>query len=100
MKLLFMRHGQTNYNVLGLCNDEPSQDVYLTELGKQQAYKVAEQIKDEKIDAIVVTELPRTRQTAEIINLDHHAPIITQPLLNDIRTGMDGQPVSEYFAQT
>jgi probable phosphoglycerate mutase len=99
MKLLFIRHGQTNYNVLGLCNDDPGSNVYLTEVGKQQARQAADKIRNEPIEAIIVSELPRTRQTAEIINQDHHVPIITQPVLNDIRTGMDGKPVSEYFAQ-
>lgn len=92
-----MRHGQTNYNVLGLCNDDPTRDVHLTKLGIEQARQVAEKVRDEDFDLIVVSELPRTRQTAEIINQDHHVPILTQPLLNDIRTGMDGRTVSEYF---
>lgn len=100
MKLLFMRHGQSNYNVLQLCNDDPEQDVYLTELGKQQAREVANKVQNEKIDVIVVSELPRTRQTAEIINQDHQVPIIMQPVLNDIHTGMDSLPVAEYFART
>ena len=100
MKLLFMRHGQTNYNILGLCNDNPTKDVHLTELGKQQAQQVAEQLRDEDIDAIVVSELPRTHETAKIINRDHQVPIIVQPLINDIRTGLDSRPVSEYFAKT
>ena len=95
-----MRHGQTNYNVLGLCNDDPGKDVHLTEFGREQARLVAEKIQHERIDAIVVSELPRTRETAEIINRDHGAPIITQPLLNDIRTGLDSKPVAEYFART
>ncbi|MGD8927034.1 MAG: histidine phosphatase family protein [Thioalkalispiraceae bacterium] len=94
-----MRHGQTNYNVLGLCNDVPERNVYLTDLGKQQARLVADKIRNRAIEAIIVSELPRTRQTAEIINQDHHVPIITQPLLNDIRTGMDGRPVIEYFSR-
>lgn len=100
MKLLFMRHGQTNYNVLGLCNDDPNKDVHLTELGIQQAQQVADKIRHENIDAIVVSELPRTLETAKIINRDHHVPIISQPLINDIKTGLDSRPVAEYFART
>jgi len=95
-----MRHGQTNYNELGLCNDDPQKDVHLTSPGKLQAYQVAKKLKNENIDIIVVSELPRTRQTAEIINKNHRVPILTHPLLNDIRTGMDGKPVTDYFAQT
>ncbi len=36
MKTYFMRHGQTNYNVLGLCNDDPARPVHLTDLGIEQ----------------------------------------------------------------
>lgn len=96
--LLCMRHGQTNYNVLGLCNDDPNKDVHLTELGRHQARAAAEQLRDAPLERIYVSELPRTHQTAAIINEKHRAPIEIQPLLNDIRSGFDSQPVADYFA--
>lgn len=68
MKLLLMRHGQTNYNRLGLCNDDPRDAVYLTDLGRRQALAAAVALRAARLEHIFVSELPRTRQTAEIVN--------------------------------
>lgn len=95
-----MRHGQTNYNTLGLCNDDPGVDVYLTEQGVQQAESAAKDLAQVPIECIYVSQLPRTRQTAEIINRHHNAPILTSSCLNDIRSGFESRPVTEYFALT
>jgi probable phosphoglycerate mutase len=96
MQVYFIRHGQTNYNLLGLCNDDPRKDVHLTELGLEQAQQLAEQLRDIPLQRILVSELPRTRQTAEIINRHHGLNIETQLQINDIRSGFDSRPVSEY----
>ena len=100
MHCLFMRHGHTNYNLLGLCNDDPGVDVHLTATGIDQATQAAADLQDEALDLIVVSELPRTMQTAKIVNRHHDVPIIVNPVLNDIRSGFDGKPVEEYFAAT
>jgi len=92
-----MRHGRTNYNDLGLCNDDPGQNVYLTETGIAQAKSAALALRDVSFDCILVSPLPRTRQTAEIVNGDHAAPIREHSDLADIRSGFEGRPVSEYF---
>jgi len=93
-----MRHGETNYNQLGLCNDDPRRDVYLTKTGIRQAERAAVRLRDKPLRHILVSELPRTRQTAEIVNQYHHVPISCVPALNDIRSGFDGRPVADYFA--
>ena len=99
MKSIYcLRHGQTNYNVLGLCNDDPSREVHLTELGRAQAQDAANELRHARLQKIFVSPLRRTRETAEIINQFHHAPIVTDPLLIDIRSGFDSQPVTDYFA--
>ncbi|MGD8843751.1 MAG: histidine phosphatase family protein [Gammaproteobacteria bacterium] len=98
MKLLLMRHGHTNYNELELCNDDPAVDVHLTERGIRQAQAAAEQLAEVPLERILVSELPRTRQTAAIINAYHRVPIEVEPRLNDIRSGHEGRPVEEYFA--
>jgi len=98
MKLYAMRHGRTNYNELGLCNDDPSRDVHLTKTGINQAEQAAEQMRNFELQRLVISELPRTRQTAEIINRYHQAPITVHAGINDIKSGFDGQPVADYFA--
>ena len=98
MKIYFMRHGQTNYNVRGLCNDDPRSPVHLTALGEQQAGAAAERLKNARLDRIVVSELPRTRETAAIINRHHGVPVVARPAINDIRSGFNDRPVAEYMA--
>jgi alpha-ribazole phosphatase len=100
MKLYVLRHGETNYNRLGLCNDDPRRDVHLTDNGIAQAQAASQQLRDAPLQRIITSELPRTRQTAEIINRYHRVPIEANALLNDIRSGFDGKPVSDYFAAT
>jgi len=100
MQVLFMRHGQSNYNLLGLCNDDPRDAVNLTETGVTQAEAAAQLLRDTPLDLIVTSELPRARQTGAIINRLHALPVLTHSALNDIRTGFNGRPVSEYFAAT
>lgn len=98
MNIHIIRHGQTNYNILGLCNDDPARDVYLTMEGIAQAEHVAKKLGDMTINLIFVSQLPRTRQTARILNAYHGVRIIECEELNDIRTGFDGKPVDVYFA--
>lgn len=98
MIVICMRHGQTSYNLLGLCNDDPSQNVLLTELGIRQAEGAAKKLKGVSVERIFVSELPRTQETAKIINRYHAIPVTVHPDINDIRTGYDGKLVSEYFA--
>jgi alpha-ribazole phosphatase len=100
MELYFIRHGKTNYNDRGLCNDDPARPVHLTGEGIRQAEAAAQQLRHTGLERIIVSPLPRTRQTAEIINRYHNVPIETHPDIVDIHSGFDGQPVAEYFAAT
>ncbi len=97
MRIYFVRHGQTNYNLKNLCNDDISKDVYLTELGKKQAQDVGKKLKNEKIEVIFVSELKRTRQTAEIINKYHNALIKVDSRINDRKTGFEGKSYFDFL---
>lgn len=99
MKIYVVRHGQTNYNVLGLNNVDPTVDVHLTEAGVAEAKAVAEKLKDVTFDVFFVSELPRTQQTAELINESRNVPILVDGRLNDIDTGFEGKSVNEYHIQ-
>jgi len=100
MRLYLMRHGHSEYNARGLCNDDPAVPVHLTAEGRAQAEAAAERLREVPLEAIVTSELPRTRETAAIVNRFHGVPLHAHPALNDIRTGFDGRPVAEYFAAT
>ena len=97
MKVYFVRYGQTNYNVLDLCNDNPTKDVHLTKLGKQQAEIVGKKIKNIKLDLVIISELPRTKETASIITKNHQVEFKMEPRINDRKTGYDSEPVSDFF---
>ncbi len=73
MKLLIVRHGETEYNTKkifqGTLNEKLNQN------GREQADKLSVRLKDEKIDLIFSSTLDRAKKTAEIINKYHHLKI-------------------------
>jgi broad specificity phosphatase PhoE len=98
MKLTLIRHGQTNYNLKDLCNGRPNSKVYLTSLGKKQAQSAAKKLSKEKFEVIFISELRRSRQTAEIINQYHKVPLIKDKRLNDRSMGeFEGRPATLFY---
>lgn len=79
MKIYIARHGQTEWNKLnkicGLTDDE------LTELGREQAGKLAESLKDKNISVIVASPLKRALDTAGYVSGMIKIPIITDERL-------------------
>ena len=66
MKLYISRHGQTPWNVEDLICGRT--DVPLTEVGQQQALRLAESALDKGIDVILCTPMLRARQTAQAVS--------------------------------
>ena len=97
LKIFVVRHGQTNYNLQNLCNNDPSIDVFLTEDGVKQAEGVAEELKDKQFEAIFISNLRRTKQTAEIINRHHKALIIEDLRIGDRKTGFESKPAEVFY---
>lgn len=95
MKLIATRHAETNYNVKDVVNYDPAIDVHLTDKGIKQAEVLAEQLKNFKFDAIYISRLRRTKQTADIINRYHGLGLITNELLDDTKNGFEGRPYGE-----
>ena len=95
-KIIVARHAQTNYNKLALINYDPNVDVHLTQEGIRQAKSLAIELRDTLIDIIIVSDLNRTRQTAEVVNQYHGVDIISDSRLDDIRNGFEGESVHEY----
>lgn len=98
MKLILVRHAQTNYNLLKLANSDPSVDVHLSEEGIIQANNLAELLKDVNYDVVYISELPRTRQTAEIINKYHNKDLLVDARINDNKTGYESKSVDEWLS--
>jgi len=75
IRLLLVRHGETNWNREGRFQGQI--DVPLNEHGRQQAQQAGEFLKTVKIDAAVTSSMARPRETAELI-LKHHSGIDLQ----------------------
>lgn len=65
MKIILVRHGQTDWNLKNLMQGRT--DIPLNETGRVQALEVKEQLKNEKIDICFSSPLSRTITTAKII---------------------------------
>ena len=98
MRFIGLRHGQSVYNLQHLCNDDPARDVPLTGLGVSQAGDAAQVLRGYELSAIYCSPLPRTLQTARIVNDVLQLPLLVEPGLADIRSGFDGRPVADYLA--
>lgn len=79
MKLYVMRHGQTDWNVLGKI--QGATDIELNEIGLEQAQNAKQELNQYDIDMIFCSPLKRTRKTAEIINEDKKIQIIYEDRL-------------------
>src|ERR1700743_1452335 len=96
MRVYIARHAETNYNVLGLCNDSPDVNVYLTPKGIEQAGVLSKTLKNVNFDLIITSEFPRTKETARIVNQHHNAQTISDARINDVLTGFEGKPANEF----
>lgn len=74
MKLLIVRHGQTDWNLKGKAQGRT--DTELNSTGIEQAKRLAEKIKNYNIDVIISSPLKRARKTAEIIENGRNIPIL------------------------
>lgn len=94
-KIFLVRHGQDMDNAAGILNGR--RDMELTELGREQAKKVAEKLRDNKVQIIYSSPLKRAYETARIIGtvlgVDE---IITGEHLIEREFGiLTGKPVSD-----
>lgn len=92
MKLIVVRHGETTDNVAGIIMGH--RDGQLSSAGLEQAKKLGERLKHEKINCIYSSDLKRTKDTvAEIIKHHPDAPVIYDTLLREQSSGiLEGQP--------
>lgn len=96
MKVYVARHAETNYNTLGLCNDSPEVDVYLTEKGVEQGKQLAETLRSINFELVITSDFPRTKETARLVNEHHNAPTISDSRINDVLTGFEGKPAKDF----
>jgi len=96
MRVYVMRHAKTDENLKWIINDNPKRIVHLNSKGTKQSEEVAEKLRPKYFKAIFTSEFARAKETAEIVNKYHNAPVIIDPRLNERKTGFDGKHVSEF----
>jgi broad specificity phosphatase PhoE len=69
MKVLLIRHGESEANVANRINDDPTRPVSLTERGRAQAEAAAESLRAARFTHAYASEFPRAQQTAKILLL-------------------------------
>jgi len=93
MKIILVRHGESEGNVAHLINDDPSQTVNLTERGRAQAEAAAHDLSRMRFTHAYASEFPRARQTAGILLRPQACALNIDARLNERRSGMNGLPV-------
>jgi alpha-ribazole phosphatase len=98
-RALFVRHGESVYSAKALVNGDPGVACGLTELGRQQARQLGERLMGEPIGLCVVTEFPRTHETADLVLGEREVPRLVVPELNDpFYGGFEGRALADYRA--
>lgn len=95
MRLLLIRHAQTTANVLGSL-DTSAPGPVLTPLGVRQAAEVPQALAGVEIDAIFVSTLVRTSETAVPLARDRGLAMIELPGIHEIEAGeLEGRADAE-----
>jgi ribonuclease H / adenosylcobalamin/alpha-ribazole phosphatase len=94
---ILSRHGESTLNVERRVNGDWSVPVGLTDVGREAARKLGEQIANMPVEVAVHTRFSRTRETAE--RAAPGVPLVEEPLLDDIDVGeLEGVTIDEYRA--
>lgn len=90
MKIYIVRHGEVLSNVLQQYN---TADEDLTKLGIAQAKELRNKIKNIKFDIIICSPMVRTKQTAEIININNNKIIYDDRIRERSCGDLSGKPL-------
>ncbi len=100
-QIYLIRHGESEWNRLSRYTGQ--RDVSLSDLGKEQAQRVAERLKDARLSTIYASPLRRARDTARVIGRLTQAPVILEAGLREIHhglwEGLTPEQVSERFPE-
>ena len=84
-KIIFVRHGQTEWNVLGRYQGQT--DVALSPLGIEQAEKLAAHFPVDKIEAVYSSDLARAMKTASCVADRFGLTVESRPELRELNFG-------------
>jgi probable phosphoglycerate mutase len=80
-KILLIRHGETAWNAVRRLQGHT--DIALNDEGLRQAEALARALADERIDAVVASDLQRAMQTAQAVASLHQLPLHTDAELRE-----------------
>ena len=97
--LTIVRHGETLWNREKRW--QGSQDIPLSDLGREQGTALAKRLRDTRFDHIYASDLSRAAETAELIVAQNHAvPIQYRAALQEVKMGpFEGLVVDEVMAR-
>jgi len=84
-ELLLVRHGETDWNAVGRLQGHT--DRPLSDYGREQARRLADDLAGEEFDAIYASDLARARETAEIVGERLQLPVVEDPDLREKNWG-------------
>lgn len=85
MKLILVRHGETDWVRMG--RYQGSTDIPLNKRGLRQARAVARVVKKERVIAVYSSELTRARETAKLIGTVCRKRVVVDGRLNEVSFG-------------
>jgi len=99
MRIIMIRHGQTEWNALHRYQGHT--DIKLNQVGRMQARQVAQYLSQtEQIEAIYCSDLARSMETAQIIAREIKLPVMADRRLREIHFGKwEGLTFSEVYDQ-
>lgn len=86
MKLLLMRHGETDWNTCGRLQGQT--DIPLNDAGRKMAVSCAEGMKDVPYDICISSPLLRARETAELVTKGRSVPLLFDDRLKEASFGV------------
>lgn len=95
MKIYFVRHGQTDWNLEQKMQGGESEKE-LNETGIEQAKQAREKVRNLKYDMIIRSPMKRVEQTTNLINERKDVPIIIEERIRERKLGeLEGHVVTE-----
>jgi broad specificity phosphatase PhoE len=95
-KAILVRHAESEASARATVSSDPQRPAPLTAAGREQSRELGRELAREEIGVCLVTELERTRRTAELALAERGIPIVVVPDLNDPLAGeFDGGKLSD-----
>lgn len=95
--LIFVRHGETTWNIKGKIQGSSDTSI-LNKTGKNQALAVAKRLSQLEIDVIYASRLKRAKQTAKFISQATNKKIVVRKSFNERSFGvLEGKNVDYVF---